>query len=96
MNKHLGTSLDSFLQEDGTQEEVTAAAVKRVIAWQISEAMKKQKINKTEMALRMRTSRMAISRLLDATDTSVTLATLARASVVLNAPLKFKLETTPA
>jgi len=91
MNKHLGTSLDSFLQEDGTQEEVTAAAVKRVIAWQISEAMKNQKISKTEMALRMRTSRMAVARLLDATDTSVTLATLARASVALNAPLRFEM-----
>jgi len=91
MNKHLGSSLDDLLQEDGTQEEVTAAAVKRVIAWQIAQAMKAQKISKTTMASRMHTSRMVVARLLDETDTSVTLATLARASVALGAPLRFEL-----
>jgi len=91
MKKHLGTNFDSFLEEDGTLEEVTATAAKRVIAWQITQAMKAQNISKTEMASRMRTSRMAISRLLDATDTSVTLTTLARASVALDATLRVEL-----
>jgi len=91
MNKHLGSSLDDLLQEDGTQEEVTAAAVKRVIAWQIAQAMKAQKVSKTEMASRMHTSRMVVMRLLDETDTGVTLATLARASVALGAPLHVEL-----
>jgi len=91
MNKHLGSNLDDLLQEDGTQEEVTAAAVKRVIAWQIAQAMKAQKVSKTEMASRMHTSRMVVTRLLDETDTGVTLATLARASVALGAPLHVEL-----
>jgi len=91
MNKHLGSNLDDLLQEDGIQEEVTAAAVKRVIAWQIAQAMKAQRISKTAMASRMHTSRMVVARLLDETDTSVTLATLARASVALGAPLRFEL-----
>jgi len=91
MNKHLGSSLDDLLQEDGTQEEVTAAAVKRVIAWQIAQAMKAKKVSKTEMASRMHTSRMVIMRLLDETDTGVTLATLARASVALGMPLHVEL-----
>jgi len=91
MNKHLGSNLDDLLQEDGTQEEVTAAAVKRVIAWQIALAMKAQKVSKTEMASRMHTSRMVVTRLLDETDTGVTLATLARASVALNTPLHVEL-----
>jgi len=91
MNKHLGSNLDDLLQEDGAQEEVTAAAVKRVIAWQIAQAMKAQKVNKTEMASRMHTSRMVVTRLLDETDTGVTLATLARASVALGAPLHVEL-----
>jgi len=91
MNKHFGSDLDDLLQEDGTQEEVTAAAVKRVIAWQITQAMKAQKVSKTEMAARMHTSRMVVSRLLDETDTGVTLATLARASVALGAPLRVEL-----
>jgi len=91
MNTHLGSNLDDLLQEDGTQEEVTATAVKRVIAWQIAQAMKAQKVSKTEMASRMHTSRMVVARLLDETDTGVTLATLARASVALGTPLHVEL-----
>jgi len=91
MNKHLGSNFDDFLQEDGTREEVTATAVKRVIAWQIAQAMKAQKVSKTEMASRMHTSRMVVARLLDETDTGVTLATLARASVALGTPLHVEL-----
>jgi len=91
MNKHIGSNFDDFLEEEGLREEVTAAAVKRVIAWQLGQAMKARNINKTEMAARMHTSRMVVNRLLDEDDTSVTLATLARASVALNAPLRFEL-----
>ncbi|MFT4192491.1 MAG: helix-turn-helix domain-containing protein [Comamonas sp.] len=93
MNKHLGSNFDDFLDQDGMREEVTAAAIKRVIAWQIAQAMKAQKISKTEMAARMHTSRMVVGRLLDEKDTSVTLATLARASVALGTPLRFELGT---
>ena len=90
-NKHIGSDFDDFLKEEGIQEEVTATAIKRVIAWQLAEAMKKKHITKTEMAARMRTSRAVINRLLDENDTSVTLATLARASVAVGIPLKIEL-----
>ena len=90
-NKHIGSDFDDFLKEEGIQEEVTAAAIKRVIAWQLAEAMKKRHITKTEMAARMRTSRAVINRLLDEDDTSVTLATLARASIAVGIPLKIEL-----
>ncbi|MBV8620115.1 MAG: XRE family transcriptional regulator [Curvibacter sp.] len=93
MTKHIGSNFDNFLQEEGMHEEVTAAAVKRVIAWQFAQAMKAQKVSKTEMAARMHTSRMVVNRLLDESDTSVTLATLARASVALGTPLRFELGT---
>ena len=91
MNKHIGSNFDDFLAEEGLQEEVTAAAIKRVIAWQLSVAMKARRITKTEMATRMHTSRMVVARLLDANDTSVTLATLARASVAVGIPLKIEM-----
>ena len=91
MTKHIGSNFDDFLKEEGMHEEVTAAAVKRVIAWQFAQAMKAQKVSKTEMAARMHTSRMVVNRLLDESDTSVTLATLARASVALGTPLRFEL-----
>lgn len=91
MNKHIGSNFDDLLREDGMQEEVTAAAIKRVIAWQLSQAMKAKHISKTEMANRMHTSRMVVNRLLDENDTSVTLATLARASLAVGIPLRFEL-----
>lgn len=91
MNKHIGSNFDDFLNEEGMQEEVTAAAIKRVIAWQLAQAMKAKKISKTEMAKRMRTSRMVVNRLLDENDTSVTLATLSRASLAVGVPLRFEL-----
>jgi len=91
MNKHLGGDFDEFLHEQNMQEEVTAAALKRVFAWQLEQAMKVRQINKSEMAKRMQTSRTVVNRLLDADDTSVTLATLARASVAVGVPLKIEM-----
>ena len=57
--------------------------MKRVIAWQIAEEMKAQQITKTELARRMHTSRAALNRLLDETDPSLTLTTLASAAAAL-------------
>ena len=91
MHAPVGSDFDDFLAEEGMKEEVTAAAMKRVIAWQLPQAMKRQGITQTEMAARMRTSRMVVRRLLDETDTGVTLATLARASVAVGVPLRFEL-----
>jgi antitoxin HicB len=91
MNKNIGSDFDDFLHEQGMQEEATAAALKRVIAWQLAKIMKERGINKTQMAARMHTSRMVVSRLLDEKDTSVTLATLARASVAVGVPLKIEM-----
>lgn len=45
-NKHIGSSFDSFLEEEGTREEVNEQATKRVLAWQIEQAMKEQGITK--------------------------------------------------
>lgn len=92
MNKHLGSNFDDFLEEEGLLEEATAIAVKRVISSQFAQAMKAQKVSKTEMATRMRTNRMVVNRLLDANDTGVTLATFARASVALGTALHFELD----
>lgn len=72
-------------------KETTAAAMKRLIAWQLTQAMKQQGITKTEMAARMRTSRKTVRRLLDASDTGVTLAALVRASAAMGMPLRIEL-----
>ena len=91
MNPHIGSNLDDLLQEDGLHEETTAAALKRVFTWQLEQAMKARQINKSEMARRMHTSRTVVNRLLDPEDTSVTLATLARASIAVGMPLKIEM-----
>ena len=90
-NKNIGSNFDDFLREEGIYEEVTAAAIKRVIAFQIMEEMKRRKLTKTEMASRMNTSRAALDRLLDPTNTSVTLSTLERAATALGKTLKVEL-----
>lgn len=91
-NKHSGSSLDDWLKEEGLLEDATAVAVKRVIAWQILQAMEKQQITKTDMAKRMHTSRAALNRLLDESDTSVTLMTLASAAAALGKKMQFQLQ----
>lgn len=84
-NKHLGQDFDAYLAGRGELAETTAVALKKVIAWQLSEQMRVQQINKTELAKRMRTSRSALNRLLDESDPSLTLATLASAALALGA-----------
>ena len=91
MNKHIGSDFDSFLANEGALEQTTAIAAKRVIAWQISQEMKAQRLTKTEMADRMKTSRAALNRLLDANDTSLTLATLTSAAHALGKRLTITL-----
>src|ERR1700693_2639955 len=89
--QNIGSSFDDFLAEEAMLEEVAAVAVKRVIAWQIEQAMKQKKFNKTVMAEKMHTSRAALNRLLDQNDTSLTLTTLTGAAAALGKKLKFEL-----
>lgn len=90
-NPHIGSSLDDFLKEEGTLEEARAVAIKEALAWQVQRAMKRKKINKVEMARRMRTSRAAVDRLLDPHNASVTLQTLCRAARVVGRDLQIEL-----
>lgn len=76
----MGSNFDDFLAADGLLEEVSAAAIKRVVAWQLTHAMKHQGMTKTGMAQRMGTSRAAVDRLLFAEDGALTLDTLTRAA----------------
>jgi len=77
---HSGSSFDSFLEEEGIREEVEAVAIKRVLAWQLEEEMKRQRKTKQAMARQLRTSRSQLDRLLDPRNASVTLATMSRAA----------------
>jgi DNA-binding Xre family transcriptional regulator len=90
-NQHHGSTLDSFLKEEGVLEQFRAAAVKEVIAWQISKAMKDKRLSKNKMAALMRTSRAQHDRLLDPEQGNVTLETLHRAAHVLGRELRVEL-----
>ncbi len=90
-NPHIGSTFESYLVEAGLLEEVTATAMKRVLVWQITQAMTKQKLTKSDMAKRMKTSRAALDRLLDADNTSVTLQTMVRAAATLGKELSISL-----
>lgn len=86
-----GSSLDDFLKEEGVYEPFIAAVEKEVIAWQIAEAMKTQRLTKTRMAALMQTSRSQIDKLLDPHHGNVTLETLQKAASVLGKRLELKL-----
>ncbi|MGO9567861.1 MAG: Fis family transcriptional regulator [Desulfomonilaceae bacterium] len=90
-NSHLGSSFDDFLVEEGILADAQAAAIKRVIAYQIEMEMKRAKLSKSAMAEKMRTSRTALDRLLDPTNVSVTLQTLEKAALALGKSLKIEL-----
>lgn len=87
-SKHLGGSFDEFLEEEGLLAEAEALATKRVIAWQVREEMERRNLSKAAFARLMGTSRSSLDRLLDPTNTSVTLATLEGAAAVLGKRLR--------
>ncbi len=80
---NVGSTLDDFLVEDGIAAQVDAAAIKRVVALQIEDEMKRSHVSKAALARRMRTSRVAVDRLLDTANGAVTLSTLGRAATAL-------------
>lgn len=91
-NKHIGSSFDDFLQEEGILEETQAAAAKKVIAFQIWKLMKKNNISKSRMTMRMHMkSRTQLNRLLDPANKSVTLLTLEKAANALGKRLEVQL-----
>ena len=89
--KHIGSNFDEFLRDEQLLDDVEATAIKRVIAFQIVQEMKRRKLTKMEMASRMKTSRAALERLLDPTNPSVTLSTLERAASALGKTLRVEL-----
>jgi antitoxin HicB len=89
-NRHVGSSVEDFLAEEGILESSTLKAVKAVIAWQIAEEMKRQNITKSSMAKRMETSRAQLDRLLNASR-DVTLDMITRAASVLHKNLVVEL-----
>ena len=92
-NKHIGSTLSSFLDEEGIRDEVELRAKKKILADQILAKMQRDHVTRTTLAERMQTSRTVVNRLLDPNDTSFTFGTLAKASHALDLDLLVSLET---
>ena len=91
-NQHIGSTLKSFLKEEGIYESVKAAAMKEIIVLRLQKEIKKKKLTQTEMAQQMGTSRAALKRLLDPKNVSVTLLTLNKAAAVLGKDLEIRIK----
>lgn len=89
-NRHIGSNFDDFLKEEGLLEEVEEAVAKKIFIFKIEKEMKKQGINKADLANRMKTSRSAVDRILDPNAPS-TLRTFAKAARALGRHLKIDL-----
>ena len=89
-SKHIGSSFDDFLQEEGLMAESEATALKRVLAYQIRQEMELRHISKAALARMMKTSRSSVDRLLDPKNSSVTLLTLENVAVALGKKLKLQ------
>ena len=89
--ENIGSSLSDFLEEEGIREEVEAVAIKRVLAWEVQQAMEQEGLTKSDMAERMETSRAALDRLLDPENTSITLKTMQKAAAIIGKKLYISL-----
>ena len=90
-NNAIGSSFNEFLVKEGIWEEVEAGAIKKIIAYQLQEAIKKEQLTKTALAIRLETSRSAVNRLLDPKNESITLLTLKKAATILGKKLRLEL-----
>lgn len=90
-SKHIGSTFDSFLQDEGIMADVEMAAAKRITTLQVERLMEKSGVTKTELARRMRTSRAQVARLLDPGTPSVNLATLFKAAAALGKTVRLSL-----
>ncbi|MCY3624508.1 MAG: Fis family transcriptional regulator [Candidatus Dadabacteria bacterium] len=90
-DKNIGTSFDSWLDEEGIRQEVTTNAIKRVLAHQVVATMEKDGLTRTAMARRMRTSLGTLDRLLDTENGTVTLTTLQKAATAVGREVRLDL-----
>lgn len=90
-NPHHGSSFESFLEEQNMLEEVNATAAKRVLVWELTQAIENAKMTKSELAQRMRTSRAVVYRLFDPDNPSLNLKTMEKAAHALGKQVSIQL-----
>jgi len=65
--KGIGQNFNDFLKEQGIYDEVNELAAKKLITYQLEKAMQEQKLTKSFIAKKMKTSRVAVDNILNPT-----------------------------
>ncbi|AWH26308.1 XRE family transcriptional regulator [Stenotrophomonas sp. YAU14D1_LEIMI4_1] len=89
-NKHVGSNVDDVLESEELHESA-AVALKREFAWQVIDAMTATNTGKAALAKRMHTSRSHLDRILNESNTGLTLRTLSRTATTLGYRIKVNL-----
>ena len=87
----IGSSFEDYLIGEGVETETRSLAIKRVLAWQLEEAMKHEKLSKNQMAKAMHTSRSQLDRILDPENERIQLDTMIKAARILGKQLRIEL-----
>lgn len=90
-NPHRGGNFQDFLAEEGLLPEVEALAMKKAIALQLHRILEEERVSKSQLAARMKTSRAALDRILDAKTPSLTITTIAKVAAALGHRVDFRL-----
>ena len=93
-NAHRGSNFHEFLAEEGILAEVEILALKRVVAIELQQILDQERITKTQLAARMKTSRAALDRILDPSNPSLTIASLGKAAAALGRKVELHLVPT--
>ncbi len=89
--RHPDQNFEDFLKEQGDYEQTAERTVKRVLAFQLSEEMKKHGIFKVEMVRFRCTSRSQLSRMLVPETDSAVVGALVRAANAVGRKLRLEL-----
>ena len=94
-NPHIGSDFDDFLADEGIRAEVESLALKKLVSLQLQEILESEDVSKTQLALRMKTSRTSVNRMLDPANPSLTVASLGKVAAALGRKLEFRFVRVP-
>jgi len=89
-NSHRGSDFREFLSDEGLLPEVEVLALKRSVALQLQQILESERLTKTQLASRMKTSRASLDRLLDPMNPSLTVASLGKAASALGRKVELR------
>lgn len=89
-NPYVGSDFDDFLADEGIRAEVETLALKKLVSLQLQEILESEQVSKSQLAIRMKTSRTSVNRMLDPVNPSLTVASIGKVAAALGRKLEFK------